>query len=187
MGAVIALPLPEPPEEPRRRRSKKRANGQGTIYQRKDGRWTGAVFVLTADGTFKRVPVYGRTAEEVDAKLTELKSRSNRGLPAEATGWTVGTYAAYWTEHVAAPKLRPATLARYRSLLAGYVLPAIGKKKLAALTPPMCGSCWPKPPPSAPPVARANPKTNAPSCPPAPCSRSTPFFGPCSAKPPGRN
>lgn len=135
MGTVIALPGSEPPEELRRRRSKKRANGQGSIYQRKDGRWTAAAFVLTADGTFKRVPVYGRSAEEVDGKLTELKSRSNRGLPVEATGWTVNTYATYWIEHVAAPKLRPTTLVRYRSLLGRYVLPVIGKKRLTALTP----------------------------------------------------
>ncbi|WP_346533794.1 site-specific integrase [Micromonospora sp. DPT] len=134
MGAVIAFPSPEP-EEPRRRRSKKRANGQGSIYQRKDGRWAGAAYVLTADGTFKRVPIYGKSAEEVDAKLTEIKSRSNRGLPAEATGWTIVSYADYWIEHVAAPKLRPTTLDRYRSLITRYVVPAIGKRRLTALTP----------------------------------------------------
>ncbi|SCL20753.1 Site-specific recombinase XerD [Micromonospora rhizosphaerae] len=134
MGAVIAFPAPEP-EEPRRRRSKKRSNGQGSIYQRKDGRWAGAAYVLTADGTFKRVPVYGKSAEEVDAKLTEIKSRSNRGLPAEATGWTMASYADYWMEHVASPKLRPTTLVRYRSSVARYVVPAIGKRRLTALTP----------------------------------------------------
>jgi integrase len=113
MGHVIALPLPEPPEEPRRRRSRKRANGQGSIYQRKDGRWAGAAFVLGVDGNYKRVPVYGSSAEEVDAKLTALKNRSNQGLPADATGWTVGRYADYWLTQVAAPRLRPTTLVRY--------------------------------------------------------------------------
>src|SRR5262245_29716583 len=100
MGTVIAFPMPEP--EPRRRRGKKRANGQGSIYQRKDGRWAGAAYVLSAGGLYKRVPVYGSSAEEVDAKLTELKARSNRGLPAEGTGWTVKQYAAYWLDQVAA-------------------------------------------------------------------------------------
>lgn len=135
MGTVVALPLPEPPEQPRKRRSKKRANGQGSIYQRKDGRWTGAAYVVTAGGTYKRVPVYAASAEEVERKLTEIKSRSNRGLPAEASGWTIGSYAAYWLEHVVAPKLRPTTLARYRTLTARYILPALRKKRLAALTP----------------------------------------------------
>jgi len=134
MGVVIAMPLPEPPE-PSRRPARRRANGQGSIYQRKDGRWAGAAFVLANDGTFRRVPVYGRTAEEVDAKLTALKARSNLGLPAEAAGWTVEMYVDHWLSHVAKPKLRPTTFARYRSLLHRHVLPAVGKRKLAALNP----------------------------------------------------
>lgn len=135
MGTVIAMPLPEPPEEPRRRRSKRRANGQGSIYQRKDGRWAGAAFVLGVDGTYKRVPVYGSSADEVDAKLTALKNRSNQGLPADATGWTVARYADYWLTQVAEPKLRPTTLVRYRSLVRQYIVPAIGRKRLPALAP----------------------------------------------------
>jgi integrase len=135
MGQVIALPLPEPPEESRRRRSKKRANGQGSIYQRKDGRWAGAAFVLGSDGTFKRVPVYGKSAEEVDTKMTEIKSRSNQGLPAEATGWTVTTYARYWLDHVASERVRPSTHTRYRCLVDRYIVPAIGKKRLTRLAP----------------------------------------------------
>jgi hypothetical protein len=135
MGQLIALPVLEPPEEPRRRCSKKRANGQGSIYQRKDGRWAGAAFVLGSDGNYRRVQVYGSSAEEVDAKLTALKNRSNQGLPADATGWTVGRYADYWLAHVAGPKLRPTTLARYRSLIQQYIAPAIGRKRLPALNP----------------------------------------------------
>jgi integrase len=111
--------MPQP--EPRKRRSKKRANGQGSVYQRKDGRWAAAAYVLTANGTYRRVPVYGATAEEVDAKLTALKARSNQGLPAEASGWTVKAYVVHWLEHVATPKLRSSTLARHRSMLHRYV------------------------------------------------------------------
>lgn len=134
MGVVVAMPPPEPPE-PNRRRARRRANGQGSIYQRKDGRWAGAAFVLGTDGTFRRVPVYGRSAEEVDAKLTALKARSNLGLPAEAAGWTVHMYVDHWLNHVAKPKLRPTTFVRYRSLLQRYVVPLVGKRKLAALSP----------------------------------------------------
>lgn len=135
MGTVIALPFPEPPEPAKRRRSKKRANGQGTIYQRKDGRWVGAAYVLTSDGTYKRTPVYGASADEVERKLTEIKGRSNQGLPSQATGWTVGAYAVYWLDDVAAVKLRATTLARYRTLVTRYVAPSLGKKRLTALTP----------------------------------------------------
>ncbi len=37
----------------------RKANGEGTIFQRADGRWCGAGYVLTADGTRKRIYVYG--------------------------------------------------------------------------------------------------------------------------------
>ncbi|MFF7310648.1 hypothetical protein [Streptomyces sp. NPDC008137] len=40
---------------------KKNANNEGTIYQRKDGRWEGSAYVLTTDGTYKRRSVYGKT------------------------------------------------------------------------------------------------------------------------------
>ncbi|MEU1849211.1 hypothetical protein ABZ499_07965 [Streptomyces sp. NPDC019990] len=39
---------------------KKNANNEGTIYQRKDGRWEGSAYVLTTDGTYKRRSVYGK-------------------------------------------------------------------------------------------------------------------------------
>jgi len=41
----------------------------------------------------------------------------------------------HWLEHAAGPKLRPTTLARYRSLLQRHILPSIGKKRLTGLTP----------------------------------------------------
>ena len=35
--------------------AKKNANGDGTVYQRIDGRWCGAGYVLVADGTRRRM------------------------------------------------------------------------------------------------------------------------------------
>ena len=52
------------------RRGRKRANGEGTIYQRKDGRWEGAAFVLTTAGTHRRVRIYAATREGARRKLT---------------------------------------------------------------------------------------------------------------------
>lgn len=48
-----------------------RANGDGSVYQRKDGRWEAAGYVLAAGDTRKRVRVYGATRKEALAKLTE--------------------------------------------------------------------------------------------------------------------
>jgi integrase len=79
---------PDEPQDPEGRglksrtarepRSRKRANGEGTIYQRKDGRYEGAAFVPTTAGTSKRVRVYGHTREDVRRQLTRSPRRSTR-------------------------------------------------------------------------------------------------------------
>lgn len=76
---------------------KRKSNREGSIWQRQDGRWTGAAYVLTAEGIFRRVYIYGRTREETHNKLIQLQERSARGLPHPAvpgkwgststTGW----------------------------------------------------------------------------------------------------
>jgi integrase len=52
----------------------RRINGEGTIYQRKDGRWEAATYVLTSGGTRKRIRVYGRTREEAADKKAAMIS-----------------------------------------------------------------------------------------------------------------
>ncbi|MBT2419668.1 hypothetical protein J7F01_30600 [Streptomyces sp. ISL-22] len=58
-----------------------RANGDETVYQRKDGRWEAAGYVLAPGNTRRRVRVYGTTRKKALANLTEKIAASNRGLP----------------------------------------------------------------------------------------------------------
>ena len=52
----------------------RRANNEGSIFQRKDGRWTGAVTTGYDDnGKPIRKFIYGKSRMEVANKLTELK------------------------------------------------------------------------------------------------------------------
>jgi integrase len=54
----------------------RRSNGEGSIYQRKDGRWVGtATLGNNDDGTLNRKSVYGKTRTEVVKKLTELTNK----------------------------------------------------------------------------------------------------------------
>jgi hypothetical protein len=57
------------------------ANGEGTIYRRRDNRYEAAIYLRTALGLRKRVRVYGKTRSEVHAKLIEAKSNAQLGLP----------------------------------------------------------------------------------------------------------
>ncbi|WP_406084476.1 tyrosine recombinase XerC [Streptomyces virginiae] len=115
-------------------RKKTRANGEGTIYQRKDGRWEAAGYVLAADGSRKRVRVYGTTRKDAADKLAEKITDSNRGLPVATADSTVGVYLAYWLGSVAVHRLRENTHTRYATCIRLYLKPGLGAKKLARLT-----------------------------------------------------
>ncbi|MFI0775498.1 tyrosine recombinase XerC [Streptomyces sp. NPDC021212] len=113
---------------------KRNVNGEGTIVQRKDGRWHGAAYVLTPDGTYKRRFVYGKSWDDVHDKLTRLKADSQSGIPIVTSKLSLGEYLTYWLANVARIKVRPATYAAYDSLVRNYLAPGLGKKKLARLT-----------------------------------------------------
>ncbi|MDQ0932147.1 tyrosine-type recombinase/integrase [Streptomyces turgidiscabies] len=116
------------------RRSRSRANGDGTVYQRKDGRWEAAGYVLAPGNTRKRVRVYGATRKDAMTKLTEKIADSNRGLPIAAADSTVSAYLAYWLDGVAVHHLRENTHNRYAASIRLHLNPGLGVKKLVRLT-----------------------------------------------------
>ncbi|NEB94086.1 tyrosine-type recombinase/integrase [Streptomyces bauhiniae] len=116
------------------KRKTARANGEGTIYQRKDGRWEAAGYVLAANGTRKRVRVYGSTRREAADKLAEKIADSNRGLPVATADSTVTDYLTYWLGSVAIHRLRENTHTRYAACVRLHLIPGLGAKKIARLT-----------------------------------------------------
>ena len=106
----------------------KRAHGEGSITQRKDGRWQAA---LQVEG--RRRVVYGRTRREAADMLGELKRQAAKsgGLP-DPGRRTVGDLLDAWLETVT-PNLKPATIAQYRLEVENHVRPALGHVRLARL------------------------------------------------------
>ncbi|MFE4857260.1 hypothetical protein [Streptomyces sp. NPDC056670] len=90
-----------------------RANGDGTVYQRKDGRWEAVGYVLAPGNTRKRVRVYGTTRKDALAKLTEKIAASNRGLPVPSAQGSLAAYLTYWLEAVAVHQLHETTHTLY--------------------------------------------------------------------------
>ncbi|MFC9683028.1 tyrosine-type recombinase/integrase [Streptomyces sp. NPDC056948] len=111
-----------------------RANGDGTVCQRKDRRWEAAGYVLAPGNTRKRVRVYGTTRKEALAKLTEKIAASNRGVSAPSAQGSLAAYLTYWLDAVAVYQLRENTHTRYTAVARLYLIPGLGKKKLAKLT-----------------------------------------------------
>lgn len=110
---------------------KRRGNGEGTIYERSDGRWEGKI--VLANG--KRHSAYGKTRQEVVAKLRQLASDQDRGLPVGLNQrLTLGAFLTDWCERHGSGK-RPRTRRRYRELLALHIIPQLGRVPLVKLTP----------------------------------------------------
>ena len=115
--------------------AKRRANGEGTITKRKDGRYHAAAYVYRPDGTRTRKFVYGKTRDEVAQKLTEIQEKTRQGIPAATSTMALADYLTYWLSAVAPTRLKPATLNSYEGLTRLYIAPALGRKRLNRLSP----------------------------------------------------
>lgn len=115
--------------------AKRRANGEGTITKRKDGRYHAAAYVYRPDGTRTRRFVYGKTREEVADKLTQMQEMTRQGIPAASSTMAFGDYLTYWLATIAPARLKPATLNSYEGLTRLYIRPALGRKRLNRLSP----------------------------------------------------
>lgn len=110
--------------------SKRRGNGEGSIYQRKDGRWV-ATLSLPAG---RRKSIYGKTRQDVARKLPAAQKAVQDGLPLPSENQRFGSFLTSWLESVK-PSLRPETWRRYESQIRRHAVPELGKVRLARLTP----------------------------------------------------
>lgn len=116
--------------------AKKRANGEGSIRKRKDGRWEGRYTAGHDSETGKAVykNVLGRTQAEVKEKL-KAAIKETRSLDLTKAGkYTVGEWMEVWFEDYAKIKVRPSSHQTYRGYIDNHIKPNIGKLPLEKLT-----------------------------------------------------
>lgn len=111
-----------------------RANGEGSIYRRSDGRWTAAYYVPDRFGKRRRRYVYGSSSVEVENQLVQIRQQVSSGTPVAPAGLTLAEYLTEWLEQVAAPRVRASTLYGYRNSANRHLIPRLGRRKLGALT-----------------------------------------------------
>ncbi len=111
-------------------KAKRRGHGEGSIYQRKDGRWV-AVLVLEDGG---RKSFYARTQKEAIEKLKQAQYEQKQGILATGPKQTLKTYLTQWFEEVHKPTLRLSSIVRYQIVLDKHILPALGQIPLHKLT-----------------------------------------------------
>ena len=108
--------------------SKRRANGEGNIRKRKDGRWEGRYTVGRDPETGKAIikNVLGKTQAEVKEKLKKA-IEENVGIDyGRAKTYTVGSWLEVWMENYAKIKLRPSTYKTSQGFLKNHIKPQIG-------------------------------------------------------------
>ncbi|MEU9246825.1 tyrosine-type recombinase/integrase [Streptomyces sp. NPDC048385] len=117
--------------------ARRRSNGEGTTYPRKDGRWEGAAYVLTTSGERKRVRVYGKTQAEARQRLAELIAQNDQGIPTADKALKLGDYLDYWLTEVVKPNRRPATYAQCETIVRLYLKPGLGDQLINKLSAPL--------------------------------------------------
>ena len=115
--------------------AKKRANGEGSIRKRSDGRWEGRYTVgYDENGKVKMKNVLGKTQAEVKEKL-KIKLEEAKVLDvSKSASYTVAEWAALWFEIYAKPNIRERTADYYNMYITKHIVPCLGDIKLNKLT-----------------------------------------------------
>jgi integrase len=110
---------------------KNRGNGEGTVTQRKDGRWE-ARLTLT-DG--RRKCLYGKTRAEAARRLAVAIRDQEKGVSfARDERQSLASYLRSWLETLRPPTLKPRTWGRYESDVRVHLIPALGSTRLLKLS-----------------------------------------------------
>jgi integrase len=113
----------------------RRPKGEGSIYQRKDGRWVGMLDLGWRDGRRRRKAVYGRTQREAVRNLNAVKRELAEHGDIPTGALTVEAWLRQWLDGNAADRVGETTLPGYRSKMELYVIPAIGRVRMDKLSP----------------------------------------------------
>ena len=115
---------------------KTRANGEGSIRKRKDGRWEGRYTAGHDPATGKQIfkSVLGKTQAEVKEKLKKAMVEAGQIDFTKSGKYTVGTWMDEWFEIVAKIKVRPSSHQTYRGYIDNHIKPSIGNIPLEKLT-----------------------------------------------------
>jgi integrase len=109
----------------------KRGHGEGSIYQRKDGRWAASITLEN----HKRKTFYGKTRKEVQEKLRVALNEQKQGILSTGPQQSMKQFLELWLEEVHKPTIRIGTYKGYRRYLDKHIFPALGHIPVQKLTP----------------------------------------------------
>ena len=113
---------------------KRRANGEGSIRQRKDGVWEARFITGIDPGTGKEIrkSVYAKTQKDVRRKMTEAIAALDKDDYREPCKMTLGQWLDIWQNDYLGG-VKPRTAVDYANNIRKHIKPALGAVKLEAL------------------------------------------------------
>ena len=115
---------------------KKRANGEGSLRKRKDGRWEGRYTAGNDPATGKPIhkSVLAKTQSEAKEKLKQAIAEAEKLDMSRAKSYTLGAWNKLWYEVYAEPRLREKTKDYYLNYIDNHIIPELGNTPLEKLT-----------------------------------------------------
>lgn len=114
---------------------KRRGHGEGSIYQRKDGRWCASVDLGLVNGKRRRKTLYGDSRKAVAEQMKVVLRDQQLGLNIAPERQTLQQFLERWLEEVVKPARRPRTYESYGHAVNRYLIPHLGKRQLMKLNP----------------------------------------------------
>ena len=113
----------------------RRSPGEGTVYQRSDGKWVATISGgKTVDGRRKRIKRVRDTKREAERVRRDLLARREAGITNSHKRHSVMSLYQHWIAHHLPATLKPKTIGSYSQAMNYYVLPHIGTVYLEDLT-----------------------------------------------------
>ena len=114
---------------------RKRNAGEGSIFQRSDGRWCAQLDLGWRGGRRPRKYIYGPTAAEVQHALLKARADHAQGIPVPPSRQTVEQFLQDWLENSVKPSVRPSTYRSYEQTIRNHLIPELGRLPLSKLEP----------------------------------------------------
>jgi len=112
----------------------RRGRGEGSIWQRQDGRWEARVDLGYLEGRRRRKALYGATQREVREKLTQTLRDKELGVLRTGPTQTIEQFLETWLISCVG-SIRPKTARTYEQLVRVHLVPGLGRYRLDRLSP----------------------------------------------------
>ena len=115
--------------------AKRRKKGEGSVRQRKDGRWEGRVVIgYDEKGLPKTKNVLAKTKRECQEKLKQLRETVTGPRTEKVRSeMPFGEWLDFWYQTYVKPQIRPTTQANYEAKIYQHIIPELGKIPLNQL------------------------------------------------------